>query len=53
MKRPKEEIISQFEAEKKVSGATKTFEKTIQIKDNENDFDCIINYAYYNKSRMK
>lgn len=38
-------------AQKKVSAATLTYEKTIQLKDIENDFEKTINYRYYNKLR--
>ena len=38
-------------AQKKVSSAKLTYEKTIQLVDEENDFEKTINYRYYNKIR--
>lgn len=38
-------------AQKKVSAATLTFQKTIQLSDAENDFSKTINYRYYNSIR--
>lgn len=38
-------------AQKKVSGGSLTFQKTIQLSDVENDFDKTINYRYYNSLR--
>lgn len=40
-------------AQKKVSAATLTFEKTILLSDQENDFEKTISYRYYNKIRNK
>lgn len=51
--RPIEEMMSQEMAENKVSGATKTYEKTVRLIDNEHDFDCFINTVQYNKIRKK
>ena len=51
IKRPEPEFISQEWAEKKVLGATKTFEKTVRLKDNEHNFESVINTCYYNKAR--
>jgi hypothetical protein len=53
VKRPIEELISQEEAEKKVSASTLTFEKTVMLQDLESDFETIINTQYYNKARVK
>lgn len=53
VKRPTEEMMTQFEANKKVSGATKTFESAIKLTDTENDFDTIIIKEQYNKIRGK
>ena len=53
IKRPTEEIISQFEAEKKVSAATKTFESAVRLNDPETDFEAIIIREQYNKLRGK
>lgn len=51
VKRPTSEYMTQEEAEKKVSAATLTFEKTIKLEDIENDFESIINTRYYNRIR--
>lgn len=51
VKRPIEEMISQEEAEKKVLGATKTFEKTVMLSDPESDFESVINTVQYNRIR--
>ena len=40
-------------AQKKVSSAKLTFEKTIQLSDKENDFEKTISYRYYNKIRKE
>lgn len=53
VKRPTEELMYQFEAEKKVSGATKTFESAIKLTDTESDFECFIVKKQYNKLRGK
>lgn len=53
VKRPTVEMVSQQQAEKKVLGATKTFEKTVMLSDIENDFETIINTVQYNKIRGK
>lgn len=53
VKRPAEEMMTQFEAEKKVSGATKTFESAVKLSDTANDFECIIIKEHYNKIRGK
>ena len=51
VKRPIETMVSQEEAEKKVSVAALTYEKTVMLQDHENDFETIINTQYYNKIR--
>ena len=51
VKRPVGTYMTQEEAEKKVSAATLTFEKTIKLEDIENDFETIINTRYYNLIR--
>jgi len=51
VKRPIETYMTQEEAEKKVSAATLTFEKTVKLEDIENDFETIINTRYYNLIR--
>ena len=53
IKKPTVEMLPQKKAEKKVSGATKTFEKTVKITDGDNDFETIINTCQYNKVRGK
>lgn len=53
VKRPVEEMLSQDEAEKKVLGATKTFESAVKLTDNENDFETIIIREQYNRVRGK
>lgn len=53
VKRPVEEMMSQVEASKKVSGATKTFESAIKLTDNENDFETVIIKEQYNRVRQK
>jgi hypothetical protein len=52
VKRPLEVYMTQEEAEKKVSGAKLTFEKTVKLHDEENDFETIINTRYYNRIRI-
>jgi hypothetical protein len=52
IKRPIEDYMTQEEAEKKVSGATLTFEKTVKLHDTENEFETIINTRYYNRIRV-
>lgn len=51
VKRPIEEMMFQGEANKKVLGATKTFESAIRLTDNENDFETVIIKEQYNKIR--
>ena len=53
VKRPVVEMMSQEEASKKVSAATKTFESAIKLTDHENDFDTVIIREQYNKVRGK
>ena len=53
VKRPVSEMMSQEEANKKVSAATKTFESAIKLTDNENDFETVIIREQYNKVRGK
>ena len=50
---PTIEYLPQFEAEKKVLGATKTFESAVKICDADNDFETIIIREQYNKARRK
>lgn len=51
VKRPIESYMSEKQAEKKVSAATLTYEKTVMLQDVENNFESIINTRYYNKVR--
>ena len=51
IKRPKKEEMFNFQAEKKVSEATLTFQKTLALNDSENTFNSLINYKYYNRLR--
>lgn len=53
VKRPVTEMMSQEEASKKVSAATKTFESAIKLTDHENDFETVIIREQYNKVRGK
>ena len=52
-KKPTVEMMTQSEANKKVSAATKTFESAIKLTDHENDFDTVIIREQYNKVRGK
>ena len=47
----KEKLETEKEAQKKVSGSTLTYEKTIQLSDLDSQFNKTINYRYYNKAR--
>lgn len=51
VKRPTEEMMTQEDAIKKVSDATKTFESAIKLSDQENEFETIIIKEQYNKIR--
>lgn len=53
VKRPVVEMMSQEEASKKVSAATKTFESAIKLTDVDNDFETVIIREQYNKVRGK
>lgn len=55
IKKPTEEMTSYGEAIKKVSelGASKTYEKTIELSDGDGGFNCTIYNAYYNIQRKK
>ena len=53
VKRPVAEMMSQEEASKKVSAATKTFENAVKLIDRENDFETVIIREQYNKIRGK
>lgn len=53
IKRPVAEMMSQTEANKKVSGATKTFECAIKLIDTDNNFKAVIIKEQYNKIRGK
>lgn len=51
IKKPIVEMISQEEANKKVLGATKTFETAIKLSDPQTKFESVIIKEYYNKVR--
>lgn len=53
IKQPTEEYMAYGDAKKKVLGATKTFENTVQISDDENGFSNIVSKAYYNSTRKE
>lgn len=52
-KKPIEEMLYQDEANKKVLGATKTFESAIKLTDSESDFETVIIKEQYNLIRNK
>lgn len=52
VKRPTIEKMYEKEAQKKVSAATLTYEKTIQITDDDG-FNNVLNYRYYNMKKSK
>lgn len=52
VKRPTVEKMYEKEAQKKVSAATLTYEKTIQITDDDG-FNNVLNYRYYNMKKSK
>lgn len=51
IKKPIVSYQSEEMAQKKVSAATLTYQKSIQLSDAENDFEKTINYRYYNSLR--
>lgn len=51
IKKPNIEVISSKKAEKKVSSAKLTFERTIELSDEPSGYQNIINYRYYNTKR--
>ena len=51
--RPSSEMMSEDEATKKVSAATKTFESAVKLVDEDNDFECIIVKQQYNLIKQK
>lgn len=53
IKEPESEMMTQGEANKKVLEATKTFEKTVTVSDQDSDFVMFINTCYYNRVRDK
>lgn len=53
VKRPVSEMMSQVEASKKVSAATKTFESALELSDESNGFKNIIIREQYNTVREK
>jgi len=48
IKKPKINYEEEFQAQKKISAATLTFERTIKITDTNSSYDNTINYRYYN-----
>lgn len=53
VKRPVAEMLTQEQANKKVSAATKTFESAVKLVDHENDFETVIIREQYNRVREK
>lgn len=53
IKPPTIEHLPESEAKEKVSAATPTFERTIELTDPVTGFSIVINKRYYNKSRKK
>lgn len=53
IKKPDIEYTTEQKAQKKVSGSTLTFERTIKLTDEVKSFDNTINYRYYNTVRKK
>ena len=53
IKEPVIDYMTQFDANKKVSGATKTFESAVKICDSDNDFETVIIREQYNKAKRK
>lgn len=51
VKRPVVEMMTQVEANKKVLGATKTFESAVRLSDAETNFECVIIREHYNSIR--
>ena len=51
IKKPEITYDSEIRAQKKISAATLTFERTIKLVDNDSDYSNTINYRYYNKIR--
>ncbi len=53
IKKPEKYYTTEKEAEKKVSGATLTFERTVEISDTETDFNNRFNYRQFNTRRKQ
>lgn len=53
IKKPVVTMMSNEQAEKKVSAATLTFEKTVALSDPDKEFESTLNYRYYNRKRKK
>lgn len=51
IKKPEISYTTEEEAQKKISAATLTFERTIKLTDIDSDYSNTINYRYYNKIR--
>jgi len=52
-KKPEINYIKEFEAQKKVRGATLTYQNALEIRDDQTGFRNIISYRYYNTSKSK
>lgn len=52
IKKPVSEMLEQSEAETMVKNVAKTFETTVKFTEPENNFETVINTAYYNKTRI-
>lgn len=50
--KPDIQTVTEFEANKKVSAATLTFEKTLCLYDTDGAWEHVLNYRYYNKVRV-
>jgi len=53
IKKPIVNYEEEFQAQKKISAATLTFERTIKITDTNSSYDNTINYRYYNLKRKE
>lgn len=53
IKRPAEEYMFQYLANKKVSSGKLTYERTLKITDNANDFESFIHEQYYNMASSR
>lgn len=51
IKKPEIQTVTEEKAQKKVSSGKLTFEKTLRLSDEPNNFDRVLNYRYYNLVR--